>query len=221
MEAAKLSRSTLADAAYQAVRTLLLDGGRHAPGDKISVEALTRELGVSRSPVWSAIARLEAEGIVEVHPRQGVFLIGFSAEKVQALFEAREALEGMAARLAAERIRPEVLTALSRSLEAQRAILAADDRARYPEETQRFHGLVTAAAGNPVIEQQLGRIYAQVAAMCSRHRTTAQLDAHVDDHAALVAALAAGDADRAEALSRAHARRLAEAALAGLGSRPE
>jgi DNA-binding GntR family transcriptional regulator len=216
MEAAKLSRSTLADEAYRAVRALLVDGGRHAPGDKISVEALTRELGVSRSPVWTAIARLEAEGIVEVRPRQGVFLIGFSAEKVQALFEAREALEGMAARLAAERIRPETIAALKRSLDTQRALLAADERVRYSEESQAFHGLITAAAANPVIEEQLARIYAQVAAMCTRRRTPSELGAHVEDHVALVEALATGDADRAEALSRAHGRRLIEAALAAL-----
>jgi DNA-binding GntR family transcriptional regulator len=216
MEAAKLSRSTLADEAYRSVRALLVDGKRHAPGDKISVEALTRELGVSRSPVWTAIARLEAEGIVEVRPRQGVFLIGFSADKVRALFEMREALEGMAARLAAERIGPETIEALRRSLAVQRAIVAAGDRVRYPLETQAFHGLITAAARNPVIEEQLARIYAQVATMCSRRRTATELDAHVEDHAALVDALAAGDADQAEALSRAHARRLVDAALAGL-----
>lgn len=51
--------------------------GRFHPGDKISVEELTRELGVSRSPIWAAINRLAAEGIVEVRPRDGVFLAGF------------------------------------------------------------------------------------------------------------------------------------------------
>jgi DNA-binding GntR family transcriptional regulator len=216
MQAVKLSRSTLADDAYRVVRQVLLDGERFAPGEKLSVEALTRELGVSRSPVWNAIARLEAEGILEVRPRQGVFLIGFSPEKVRALFEAREALEGMAARLAAARIQPATLDALSRSLDDQRRIVATGDRARYTEETQHFHGLITAAAGNPVIEHQLQRIYAQVAAMCSRRRTDAELDDHVDQHAAMVAALAAGDGDAAEQLSRAHARHLVEAALAGL-----
>src|SRR5476651_2106644 len=97
----KLRRATLSEDAYGAVRAILLDTKRFHPGDKVSIEELARNLGVSRSPVWSAVSRLEAEGLVNVSPRKGVFLVGFEPEKLRALFEVREALECMAARLAA------------------------------------------------------------------------------------------------------------------------
>ena len=59
-----LRRSSLSRDAYTFVRALFLDGDRYGEGDKISVEEFSRELGVSRTPLWGAIYRLEAEGIV-------------------------------------------------------------------------------------------------------------------------------------------------------------
>jgi hypothetical protein len=61
----KLRRSSLSGDAYATVKELLLEGERYRPGGKISVEELSRELGVSRTPIWGAINRLEAEGVVE------------------------------------------------------------------------------------------------------------------------------------------------------------
>jgi DNA-binding GntR family transcriptional regulator len=97
----KLRRSNLSEDAYEFIRELFVNGTRYDPGDKISVEELSRELGVSRTPLWGAINRLEAEGIVEVVPRQGVYLINYDPDRVLEIYVAREALEGMAARLVA------------------------------------------------------------------------------------------------------------------------
>jgi len=98
----KLRRSSLSGDAYAFVRDLFTNGSRYNPGEKISVEELSRELGVSRTPLWGAINRLEAEGIVEIVPRQGVYLINYDPDRALEVYEAREALEGMAARLAAD-----------------------------------------------------------------------------------------------------------------------
>ena len=57
MNKLKLPRYTLSGDAYTAVRDLLLGGSRYAPGDKVSIEALSRDLGVNRSPVWMAVSR--------------------------------------------------------------------------------------------------------------------------------------------------------------------
>jgi DNA-binding GntR family transcriptional regulator len=73
----KLRRSNLSEDAYTTVKELLLAGKRYEPGAKISVEELSRQLGVSRTPIWGAIYRLEAEGIVQILPRQGVYLLNF------------------------------------------------------------------------------------------------------------------------------------------------
>lgn len=99
-----LRRAILADEAYEALRDIVLDSGRFGARDKLSVEALARELGVNRSPVWSAIARLEADGLLAVLPRQGVFFIAADSARISAVLQTREALEEMAARLAAQRL---------------------------------------------------------------------------------------------------------------------
>ena len=216
----KLRRTTLANDCYAALREILLDAGRYRPGDKISIEELSRELGVSRSPVWAAVARLGAEGIIEVEPRQGVFLVRFDPAKVRAAFEAREALEGMAARLAADRISPSELAALEAAIEQQRASLAADDVQGYASANLAFHHAILQSAGNETIAAMLVSIYTRVRAMCGGPRISlAQLRKNCKDHQRLLAALRARDANGAEREARAHVRRLA-AAVGGNESRP-
>lgn len=212
----RLRRTTLSEDAYDAVRGILLDASRFSPGDKISVEALARELGVSRSPVWSAISRLEAEGLVDIAPRKGVFLVAFEPEKLRALFEAREALEGMAARLAAQRITPAELAAAAAQVARQRVALKRKAVAAYSAATLAFHDAVTEAARNLVIARQLAAIYSQVHAICGGERAKIGWPGrrlHIEDHAALVEALRRRDADGAERMARAHARRLADGVL--------
>jgi DNA-binding GntR family transcriptional regulator len=201
----KLKRSTLAVDAYVAVRDLLLDGERYAPGDKISVEELAGDLGVSRSPVWSAVARLEAEGIVEVTPRQGVFLIDFEPARLASVFEAREALEGMAARLAARRISAAELAALADSIDRQSVAIRDEDRAAYDQANLRFHHELLDSAQSPVIKKTLTALYAQTRAMCGKRAMSfTELHANRDEHDAILRALQAHDEDEAERTARRH-----------------
>lgn len=206
-------RPSLGEEAYERLRALLLDSGRYAPGDKVNVIALAQELGFSRSPVWDAIARLESEGLLEVVPRHGVFLVRYDARRLAELYETREALEGMAARLAAERAGLADVAALEDSLALQQACLEAGDAAGYADAALAFHQAVLRIAGNATIERLLEALYAQTKAMCRGLPTTpGDLSARRDDHAHLVAAIRARDADRAEDVARVHVRCLATAA---------
>lgn len=210
-QTAQLRRTTLSTDAFAAVRAMLLDPARFQPGQKLSVEELARELGVSRSPIWAAIARLEAEGLVEVAPRRGVFLVGFDPDRLRDLFETREALEGMAARLAAGRITPGKLESLASIVREQAALLERGDRDAYAEAALAFHEGVLSAAANSVIERQLVSIYSRGGAMCRGRPMDGGLDglrANLADHAELVDALRQVDADRAETVARRHIQRL-------------
>ena len=216
----KLRRTTLADDCHAALREILIEAGRYAPGDKISIEELSRELGVSRSPVWAAVARLGAEGIIEIEPRQGVFLVSFDPVKVRASFEAREALEGMAARLAADRISAGELVALEASIGQQKASLAAGDVQGYARANLAFHHGVLRSAGNETIATLLMSIYARVKAMCGGPQISlTQLRKNCKDHERLLATFRARDANGAEREARAHVRQLA-AVIAGSAPRP-
>ena len=75
--------------------------GEISPGVRLVEDHIAAELGVSRSPVREALRALETEGLVELSPRRGVFVAAVSQEDAVQIFEAREALESFAARLAA------------------------------------------------------------------------------------------------------------------------
>jgi DNA-binding GntR family transcriptional regulator len=207
----KLKRSNLSEDAYTYVRDLFLNGSQYEPGDKVSVEELSRGLGVSRTPLWGAINRLEAEGIVEIVPRQGVYLIKYDPRRALDIYEAREVLEGMAARLAAQRITPSQVAALKRGVDEQRRSFEDGNIEGYYATALDFHDKVASIAQNKVIEELLQSIFARMRVMrLQRQSMPMRLPQSTDDHSLIIAALEAGDPDAAEREARAHIRKLAD-----------
>lgn len=207
----RLRRSNLSHDAYEFLRDLFLNGDRYEAGDKISVEELSRELGVSRTPLWGAINRLEAEGVVEVVPRQGVYLIKYDLKKALEIYVAREALEGMAARLAAKRITDTDVAALNLLIDEQRAAIARNDLELYYTSALEFHESIVRIADNPTLERLLESILARIRVM--RIQQTAiptHLPHSCEDHARVLAALSLRDPELAESRARSHIRDLAE-----------
>lgn len=218
MKRSKLERSTFARDAYTAIRDMLLDEARFAAGEKISVESLSRDLAVSRSPVWAAISRLEAEGLLHVVPRQGVFVIDFDEKKIVAIFEAREALEGMAARLAARRMTAEDHAVMAEALARQTRSIEAGDLAGYRAANLDFHHRLLVAAQNTTIETTLKSLYAQTQAMCNGRVASSvgwdQLRRNLADHQRVQDMLAEHDEEAAEQAARSHVQQLLAAILA-------
>jgi len=207
----KLRRTSLSVDAYAFVRDLLTNGTRYRPGEKISVEELSRELGVSRTPLWGAINRLEAEGIVEIVPRQGVYLIDYDPDRVLEIYQAREALEGMAARLAAENITDRQIAALETNVEEQRKLLAKNDVTGYYALALDFHEQIARLAHNRTLQRLLASILAQIRAMGIQHNyMPTHLPQSCDDHNKLISALRARNPDAAEREARTHMQDLFE-----------
>lgn len=206
----KLRRSNLSGDAYTFIRKLFLSGNRYKPGDKISVEELSRDLGVSRTPLWGAINRLEAEGIVEVVPRQGVFLIKYDQTRALEIYLVREALEGMAARTLARTITDVQIEKLEESVQAQRRYLQAGEMDGYHRATLEFHEKLIAFTENKTLEKLLTSVYAQVRAMRVQQRfVPTHPPQSCEDHERLLDAFRKRDAELAEHLARAHVRDLA------------
>jgi DNA-binding GntR family transcriptional regulator len=93
------------DRAYSALREQILDG-RLEPGTVLAEVEQSTRLGVSRTPLREALARLGADGLVSAHSGRGVVVTEVSVDRVAELFEVRGALEEQAARLAARRRAP-------------------------------------------------------------------------------------------------------------------
>jgi DNA-binding GntR family transcriptional regulator len=201
----KLRRSNLSEDAYAVVRDILLNGDRYNPGDKVSVEELSRQLGVSRTPLWAAINRLEAELVVEVVPRQGVYLIDYDPRRALEMYIAREALEGMAARLAADNATERQIALMQRSVEEQRKCLSKGNLDGYYTRTLEFHQEVVRAANNQTLERLLTSVFAQMQAMrIQRKSMPTHLPKSCADHEKILAAIRKRDPDRAEREARTH-----------------
>ncbi|RJX32497.1 MAG: GntR family transcriptional regulator [Desulfarculus sp.] len=150
----RLVKTNLNSQIYGVLKEMIADQ-RFSPGTYINVEGLTHELGVSRTPIWEAIRRLEQEGIVVHTPHKGVRVREFTREMAVELYLVREALEVMAARLAAERVSDEALVRLEQCLERQAKVIEKGDAVGYSKTDYQFHKLIYQASGNQLLSEML------------------------------------------------------------------
>jgi DNA-binding GntR family transcriptional regulator len=178
--------------------------GRLAPGTILHEEALAERYGVSRTPVREALRRLTQDGVVE--RRGSRLMVGQPTQRqVEEIYPIVSLLEGLAARLAAQRIDAATLRRLRRLNERMRKASVEADRGVYVEANQEFHDLVVAMAGNEELAREVARFRTITA-----HLRVALLDLpgrreeSVVQHDELLAALEAHDSERAEAINREH-----------------
>ena len=126
---------------YQEIRNMITLR-RFEPGFKLNVEKLSRELGVSRTPVWEAMRRLEQEGVVETIPNRGVFMVQISVEGIIEVMRVRGALDKLAARLAFDRMKKSIIDRLSKYLGDQLQAIERSDIAAYFLSDNHFHRLI-------------------------------------------------------------------------------
>jgi DNA-binding GntR family transcriptional regulator len=200
----KIPRVNVSVAAYSSVKQVLLSS-KYTPGARVDIEELCRDLGVSRTPVFDALNRLEAEGLVEIVPRKGVYLVTLSEEKAQELCEVREILEARATRLAAKNLTDKQLGQLQRVLDKQASCLANGDVQGYASATIKFHNSIIEAAGNKTLERLLNAVHSQMQAL--RLRTLylpTRLRQSFAEHTKIFEALSERDPERCERVAREH-----------------
>jgi DNA-binding GntR family transcriptional regulator len=142
------------DQAYQRLRDDILSW-RLAPGTALSEIELAARLGVSRTPLRAALARLALEGLVDTSRGRTGIVPDMSAENVAELFELREALETQAARLAARRRDPAVFAGLVADFARAGETLAASGIDAYYDAIARFDQAIDDAVGNPTLRSAL------------------------------------------------------------------
>ena len=181
--------------------------GEFEPGERLRTVSLAKRFGSSRTPVREALVQLEGEGLVDIEPRRGALVRPFASDDLIDLYEIRALLEPAAAARAALRVDGEQLERLAALVALSdarggRGAGAIDDQIAWNEE---FHALVIAASGSPRLSAAL-----RATAGIPRSFRTAfwSDDAHrafsQTCHRELVSALAAGSAERAEAVMRMH-----------------
>ncbi len=201
----KLERSTLKEQAYQALLEMI-QAHRFSEETHINVEQISKELGVSRTPVWQALKRLEEEGLVRHEPNRGIIMVGMTAEMAADLYLVRGVLEGQAARLAAELMSPEDIARLGEALARQRSVVQARDLKGYSQSDFQFHAIIYENCGNWMLKELLGNIKMRTRPL--RRNISPILDLLYQDHQEVVQALSRSDPDGAEQAMKKHNRRM-------------
>lgn len=197
------------DRAYERLRGDILDW-RLEPGTVLAEVEQAERLGVSRTPVREALARLLADGLVESQGARGLVVSAASIENVVELFEVRVALEGQAAALAARRRDPAVFAALHDEL-ANAGELAKSDRNSYYDVVRRLDEAIDAAAGNAYLAGELRGLRIHLARIRRLSSDDpARLAQAADEHLAIVDAIIAGDAELARSATAVHLHRSLE-----------
>jgi len=186
--------------------------GHYAPGMHLQEIPLSDEMNVSRTPVRAALAALASEGLLDYVPKRGYSVRRFSFREIEAAYEIRANLEGMACRMAAERgLSDAAVAEIEAVLADGDAILAhgelrEEDREAWMDMNDRFHSLLLAAADRRLLSDIVERTYS-IPLLSSRvvhwydfHKVKASHDLH---HR-IFRYVAARQAINAEALMREH-----------------
>ena len=207
------------DQAYQRLRDDILSW-RLAPGTALSEIELAARLGVSRTPLRAALARLALEGLVDTSRGRTGIVPDVSAESVAELFELREALETQAARLAARRRDPEVFAALVGDFARAGETLATSGIDAYYEAIERFDRAIDDAVGNPAFRTALDGVRTHlVRARRMAADNPARLLRAADEHRLICEAIRDGDEALAASATAVHLRASLTAILATLDAR--
>lgn len=201
---APLRRLRLVDEATKTLRDAILNG-RFVPGARLRQTDLADRLGISRTPIREALGRLQHEGLVELLPGGGVRVALLDLAEAVELYDLREVLDGLAARLAAARATPAELATLDRALGRMRQCLERRDANQWFGAHVAFHDAIFRASGHvrlqslsAVVRLSIQRFHPLL--LRTPHRLE---DAH-REHRGIYEAIVAGNGERAERLARAH-----------------
>lgn len=187
-----------------------IQAGEYAPGERLVEAHLSTGLGVSRMPVREALRVLAAEGIVVIEPRRGATVATYSPEQIQELVEVRATLEALNAKLAAKRHDPEQIRKLEQILATGSKNSEKTDLAQLQHDNNNFHDALADVAANATLREMVRALRERTAAIFAPH-SRKRAKQNWEEHAAIVRAVVAGDAELASLLAARHVYSASEA----------
>ncbi|WP_428488957.1 GntR family transcriptional regulator [Rhodopila sp.] len=205
----------LIDRTYQQILQAIADGTL-APSQRIRQAELADSLGVSRQPVSHALHLLKRQGLVEEAGRQGLRVIPLDPLRVKQLYQVREAIDGLAARLAAQTVATQITAGRSSNAETDALQRQLADGMQFTAATPipilvradtDFHRAVYRLSANPAIEEITApwwpHLMRSMATVLREPNYATRVWHH--EHAEILHHILAGDPARAETAARAHA----------------
>lgn len=195
---------------YRRMKEMIISG-ELAPHTRLVELQFAAEFGVSRTPVREALKRLTADKLVNADPVRGLVVHEPEPHEIQEVYLVREVLEGLATRLAAQRITPEEIQRLRAILDSMHEGLQSGQTDLVVNANMAFHDIIYRAAGNAT----LSRLARDLSDFVRRFSTEAfssgsRVSTVFDEHEAILNALQSHDVEAADAASGRHLRAASE-----------
>ena len=189
---------------FDKIRSDILNG-KYKRGEELVESSIGKELGISRTPVREAIRQLELEGLVQLVPNKGAFVTGISEKDVRDIYLIRARLEGLAARMAAKNITPELLDAMEETVVLSEYHAKKEHYEQVCEMDSKFHKLLYKASGSRILEHTLTDFhqYVQRVRMESIMKKR-RMEKSNDEHDAILTAIREHDEEKAELVATRH-----------------
>lgn len=199
-----ISRSSLPEAAAERLRGLIIEG-QLAPGTRLNERELSERLGVSRTPLREAFRMLASDGLVVQLPNRGAQVVSLSRDDARHAFEVMASLEGLAGELAAARVTDADIADLEKLQAEMEEAHGRRDLPGYYRVNRLIHDRINAIAGNPILTHTFKTLNVRLHALRFRSNLVqAKWDQAVQEHRAMVDALAARDGERLRDLMVRH-----------------
>lgn len=198
-----MSLSTKADGAYLALRRAIVEHALRS-GTKLPEDKLAEQFGISRTLVRAALARLAADGLVDVGNKRTATVARPSLEEARAVFEVRRCLEAEVVRLVIAKWKPSMGVALEAHVREERAAAAENQPTAAIRLAGEFHIKLAEMAGNPVLQRYLDEVATRCSLILAVHGRPHSSECAISEHRDLIKALREGDAKKAVALMQAH-----------------
>jgi DNA-binding GntR family transcriptional regulator len=204
LEPLSITQVRLVDEATRAIREVILRGVL-SPGTQLRQADLAEQMNISRTPLREALMKLEQEGLIAVLPRRGFRVVELQLSDAIELYELREMLDGLAARLASTRAKEDVLKTLENLVRKMEKCVQDKNLRAWLEHHGAFHEEILKASGNTRL---LGLI-ANIRLSIQRFHplllnTQDRLTNALHEHEAIFRAIRAQEPDRAERVARDH-----------------
>jgi DNA-binding GntR family transcriptional regulator len=196
-------RSTIAGRVFLALRQAIVTL-ELKPGEVIDKGAICERLGVSRFPVSEALARLQAEGLVDILPQRGSTVSLVRIADVLEYMLIRKALEAEAVRVVTGKHGPELGDTLNRNMSYQRAAAEIEDQQGFHERDLEFHDIIFGDMSFTKVKGVIENTRANLDRARRLILTPRRLEVTIAEHQRILEGILAGDAPRAAAAMRAH-----------------
>ncbi len=179
--------------------------GEYKRGDSITEMSLCKKLGVSRTPVRSALHKLSEEGLINVTPNRGAVVVGVTEADLIDTYKIRMRLEGLAGYMATEKITDEEKVKLRETVELSEFYLSKGDTDKIKELDTEFHHLIYKASGNRLLSKILSELHRNIKSYRRMSLTMpGRLETAVKEHKTILEAIEAGNPRSTETIITRH-----------------